>query len=69
MKIAEIFELVAGTADDVELVAYDGSRAGTPEAPARLTIRSPRAVQLLLSAPGQLGLARAYVAGELEVER
>ena len=67
MKIAEIFELVAGTTSEVELVAYDGSRAGTPGAPTRIDIRSPRAVQLLLSAPGQLGLARAYVTGELDV--
>ena len=32
-----------------------------------LTVRSPRAVGYLLRAPGQLGLGRAYVAGELEV--
>lgn len=29
--------------------------------------RSPRAIAALLGAPGQLGLARAYVAGDLEV--
>jgi cyclopropane-fatty-acyl-phospholipid synthase len=32
-----------------------------------LTIRSPRGVAHVLRAPGQLGLGRAYVAGELEV--
>lgn len=30
--------------------------------------RSPRAVAYLLSAPGELGLGRAYVSGELEVD-
>jgi cyclopropane-fatty-acyl-phospholipid synthase len=33
----------------------------------RLDIRSPRAVSYILSSPGQLGIARAYVTGELEV--
>jgi cyclopropane-fatty-acyl-phospholipid synthase len=32
-----------------------------------LTVRSPRAMDYLLHAPGQLGLGRAFVAGELEV--
>ena len=31
-------------------------------------VRSPRAVSHLLRAPGQLGLGRAYVSGELEVD-
>lgn len=31
-------------------------------------VRSPRAIAYALSAPGQLGLSRAYVSGELEVE-
>ena len=68
MKLAEIFALVAGPAADVEFVAYDGSRAGTPGGGTTLELRSPRGVQLLLSSPGQLGLARAYVAGELDVD-
>jgi cyclopropane-fatty-acyl-phospholipid synthase len=32
------------------------------------SVRSPRAVSQLLRAPGQLGLSRAYVSGELEVD-
>lgn len=32
------------------------------------TARSPRAITHLLRAPGQLGLARAYVSGELEAD-
>ena len=34
----------------------------------RFTARSPRAVAHVLRAPGQLGLGRAYVAGDLEVD-
>jgi cyclopropane-fatty-acyl-phospholipid synthase len=48
---------------------WDGStvpatRRGGPV----LSIRSPRAVAHLLRAPGQLGLGRAYVSGDLEVD-
>ncbi len=68
MKLAELFAMVAGPATGIEFTAYDGSKAGTPGAPIRLEVCSPRAVQLLLSSPGQLGLARAYVAGELAVD-
>jgi cyclopropane-fatty-acyl-phospholipid synthase len=32
------------------------------------TVRSPKAIAHLLRAPGQLGLSRAYVSGELEVD-
>jgi cyclopropane-fatty-acyl-phospholipid synthase len=32
------------------------------------SVRSPRAVSYLLRSPGQLGLSRAYVSGELEVD-
>jgi cyclopropane-fatty-acyl-phospholipid synthase len=67
MKLADIISLVVGPDSDVELTAYDGSHHGPRDADVALDIRSPRAVSLLMSSPGQLGLARAYVAGELEV--
>jgi cyclopropane-fatty-acyl-phospholipid synthase len=47
--------------------AYDGSRHGPADAPIRLRLRSPKALSYLLTAPGQLGFARAYVAGEVEL--
>ena len=47
--------------------AYDGSTSGPKDAEARLVLRSPRALSYLLTAPSQLGLARAYVSGELEI--
>ena len=67
MKVANAIALVAGAELPVEFTAYDGSHAGVPGSDVRLEVRSPRAVSLFLSAPGELGLARAYVAGELEV--
>ncbi|MBI1377373.1 MAG: methyltransferase domain-containing protein [Frankiales bacterium] len=67
MKLADMISLVVGPDTDIELTAYDGSHWGHPGSDVRLDVRSPRAVSLLMSSPGQLGLARAYVAGELEV--
>jgi cyclopropane-fatty-acyl-phospholipid synthase len=48
---------------------WDGSElaATTPGGPV-FTVRSPTAVAHLLRAPGQLGLGRAYAAGELEAD-
>ncbi len=67
MKLAEVVSLFVGPDADVELTAYDGSRYGQAGSDVRLDVRSPLAVSMLMSSPGQLGLARAYVAGELEV--
>jgi cyclopropane-fatty-acyl-phospholipid synthase len=49
----------------VRLRAWDGSVAGPDDAP-EVIVRSRRAVRRLMWAPGELGLARAYVAGELD---
>jgi cyclopropane-fatty-acyl-phospholipid synthase len=46
---------------------WDGSRLG-PGGPATIVVRSPAALLHLLRAPGQLGLARAWVDGSLDVE-
>jgi cyclopropane-fatty-acyl-phospholipid synthase len=68
MALADVFERVAGPDAPVEFRAYDGSAAGAPGAPVRITVRSPVAVSYLAQAPGSLGLARAYVSGHLDVE-
>ncbi|MDQ1696750.1 MAG: cyclopropane-fatty-acyl-phospholipid synthase [Frankiaceae bacterium] len=52
----------------VSVEAYDGSRSGPADAPVRLVLRSPKALSQLITAPSQLGLARAFVSGELEID-
>jgi cyclopropane-fatty-acyl-phospholipid synthase len=47
--------------------AYDGSSAGAPDASISLHLRNERGLAYLLTAPGDLGLARAYVSGDLEL--
>jgi cyclopropane-fatty-acyl-phospholipid synthase len=49
------------------LRAWDGSEAGPAGAPV-VAFRSPTAVRRLVWAPGELGLARAYVAGDVDIE-
>jgi len=68
MALAQVFERIMGSESPVEFAAYDGSHAGTPGAPVKLTVRSPVAVAYLAQAPGALGLARAYVSGHLDVD-
>jgi cyclopropane-fatty-acyl-phospholipid synthase len=67
MKIAEVLGYVVA-APDVRISAYDGSAVGAPDAPIRVTVRSELAMRYLAMSPGELGLARAYVSGELDVE-
>jgi cyclopropane-fatty-acyl-phospholipid synthase len=57
----------AGLDLPVRLRAWDGSEAGPADGPV-LVVRSPRALQRILWRPGELGLARAYVSGDLDVE-
>ncbi|HWI44032.1 MAG TPA: class I SAM-dependent methyltransferase [Nocardioides sp.] len=45
--------------------AYDGSQAGPADQPFGLEVVNQRALSYILTAPGDLGLARAYVSGDL----
>ena len=45
--------------------AYDGSAAGPADATVRVSLRNERGLSYILTAPGDHGLARAYVAGDL----
>ncbi|MBJ7529764.1 MAG: class I SAM-dependent methyltransferase, partial [Nocardioides sp.] len=51
----------------VRFRAYDGSVAGPPDAELGLELCTPRGLASLLTAPGDLGMARAYVSGDLVV--
>jgi cyclopropane-fatty-acyl-phospholipid synthase len=49
------------------LRAWDGSESGPADAPVAI-LRSPKALRRLVWSHGELGLAQAYVTGELDVE-
>jgi len=65
MAVAEALAQLAHAA--VRFEAYDGSAAGPADAQIRITIRGPKALAYLVSAPGELGFARAYVSGEIDL--
>ena len=67
MKLAEAFSLIVPADRGVGFRAFDGSSSGPQDGPALLEVRSPRAVEYLAGSPNQLGLARAYVSGDLEI--
>ena len=52
----------------VRIEAFDGSAAGEAHAPVTIVVRNRDALRRVLTHPGELGLARAYVAGDLDVE-
>lgn len=64
--IGDIVDEVTGGTMPVRFTAYDGSAAGPPDSPLRLHLRTERGAAYLVTAPGDLGLARAYVSGDLE---
>jgi cyclopropane-fatty-acyl-phospholipid synthase len=68
MQVAEIISDVLGEDVPIRVVAYDGSKAGPDSSDVALRILTPRALARLVTAPGTLGLARAYVTGEIEVD-
>ncbi|HEX6417753.1 MAG TPA: cyclopropane-fatty-acyl-phospholipid synthase family protein [Acidimicrobiales bacterium] len=68
MALAPLVEEVLGGDLPVAVEAYDGSRAGPPDARTTLAVRSPAALHRVITAPGELGLARAYVASDLDVD-
>lgn len=62
-----LVERAAGTPIPLRVRAWDGSEAGPPEAMLTLSLQSARALRRMLWSPGELGAARAYVAGELDL--
>ena len=66
-RLKSLVEQLLGVPLPLRIRAWDGSQAGPPGAPA-LVVRNRRAVRRLLWKPGELGLARAWVAGDLDIE-
>ncbi len=66
MSVAEAVERIFSGAPPVRFEAYDGTATGPEDAPV-VEVRSPDALSYVATAPGSLGMARAYVTGALEV--
>src|SRR2546423_11353616 len=66
--LAPLVESLVGREPVIGIRCWDGSHTGPEDGVATIVVRSPDAIRRLLYAPGELGLARAFVVGELEVE-
>ena len=68
LSLAQILEIFAAGGDlPLKFTAYDGSSAGPNDASLGLDLLTPRGTTYLATAPGDLGMARAYVSGDLEL--
>jgi len=65
LTLAQILELVVAGRRPLRFTAYDGSATG-PEDALGFDLVTPRGTTYLATAPGELGLARAYVSGDLQ---
>jgi len=66
-RLVPLLERVVGDSLPIRVRGWDGSESG-PTGASTILVRSPRALRRLLWQPNELGLGRAYVAGELDVE-
>ncbi|MFF3565710.1 class I SAM-dependent methyltransferase [Streptomyces sp. NPDC002574] len=66
-RLTALAKQALGVPFPLRIRAWDGSETGPPDAPA-LVVRHRRALRRMLFKPGELGLVRAWVAGELDVD-
>ncbi|RFD26836.1 SAM-dependent methyltransferase [Mycobacterium uberis] len=65
--MAEVLAILTTTGQHpLKFTAYDGSTTGHDDAEMGLDLCTPRGATYLATAPGELGIARAYVAGDLQ---
>ncbi len=68
LTIADALERLMKDGMPFRFEAFDGSVSGPEDAPIRLRLLTERGLAYLMTAPGDLGFARAYVSGDLEVD-
>ncbi|MFD8915102.1 class I SAM-dependent methyltransferase [Streptomyces sp. NPDC059575] len=66
-RLVSVAEQLLGAPLPVRIRAWDGSQAGPPNVPV-IVVRNRRALRRILFKPGELGLARAWVSGDLDIE-
>lgn len=67
MTLGQIADEIFGQDGAFAIKAYDGSSGGNPTAGVLLDLKNERGLRYLITAPGELGLIRAYVMGDLDV--
>src|SRR5680860_921624 len=65
VTIADALDRLIDGGVTFRFTAYDGSATGPEDAAMHLELLNERGLSYLLTAPGDLGFARAYVTGDL----
>jgi cyclopropane-fatty-acyl-phospholipid synthase len=68
MRAVDLVKDVLGSELPVRLETWEGDTLGPPDAPATVVLRSEDAIRRIVTAPGELGFARAFVAGDIDIE-
>jgi cyclopropane-fatty-acyl-phospholipid synthase len=68
LLIGQAFEKLFGPDVPIHFTAYDGSSGGRRDADVHLRLANERGLRYIVTAPGSLGMARAYVQGDLVIE-
>ncbi|HEV7193429.1 MAG TPA: cyclopropane-fatty-acyl-phospholipid synthase family protein [Jatrophihabitantaceae bacterium] len=66
--VAPLITAALGENVPIRVTCWDGSTLGASSAPLHLVIRNRRAIRRIVWAPNELGFARAYVSGDVDVE-
>ncbi|MFC7449276.1 class I SAM-dependent methyltransferase [Rhodococcus daqingensis] len=67
-RLLSAFETIADGPLPVRVRGWDGSVAGPADAEVTVVFRNRRALRRILWSPNELGLGRAYVAGDMEID-
>jgi len=67
MTLAQVFESLLARPVPIRFTAYDGSSSGPDDAVVTIELKNERGLSYLITAPGDLGMGRAYVAGDIEL--
>jgi cyclopropane-fatty-acyl-phospholipid synthase len=66
--LSDVISALLGSPIPVRVEFWDGSSVGPVDGPGTLHVRSSEALRRIMWAPGELGLARAFVTGDLDAE-
>jgi cyclopropane-fatty-acyl-phospholipid synthase len=68
MRIADMVSKLTAGVLPLRFEAYDGSGFGPTDSGITMRLNNERGLRYLATAPGDLGMARAYVRGDLDLE-
>jgi cyclopropane-fatty-acyl-phospholipid synthase len=66
--VADLAQALLGVPLPLGMRCWDGSEVAGPPGSPTLVVRSPKALRRIVYAADELGLARAYVSGDLDIE-